>query len=614
SSDLQLNIHDGFGHGVKLTFIHKMDGLPNLLQSFYFYEKHPYLFTEVTIESTNEISTNYIAPLVSERLDTTWMTHSEDADLRSLFVPFDNDKWVRYQSNPIDIDVESYEVTSVFNNTNRNGVVFGSVSHHTWKTGLKLESYSNESGEVGINVYGGASSEFTRDSLPHGFVKGKIITSPRIFIGVYEDYRDGLEAYGKANSVLEPSLQWDEGVPFGWNSWSAVADKLDYDVYIATSDFYKTSLQNNHFENNGTVYINFDSYWDKLSEQELLQAVDHVHKNGQKAGIYFTPFAYWSEDFEKPINGTNNRYTYNDALLRDFEGNVLPALDGGYPLDPTHPGTIERIKWQFQKFIEWGFDYVKLDFMAHGALEGVHYNEQITTGIQAYNFGMQEIVATLDPKKIGRPFFINLSIAPMFPAQYAHSRRISCDAFGSLQSTEYMLNSLSYGWWMNGTIYKYNDPDHTVIYKSFNEDPITENEALSRFNASVIAGTVLLGGDDFRSNEARKRAKKLFTNKEVNELAKRGVSFIPVEGNSGDKAVDTFVIHDRETDATFVAIFNYNSDKPTVKHIQLTRLGLSDSGYRVYNLWKKEEYELNKELQIQLGEAESTILKITAMG
>lgn len=86
------------------------------------------------------------------------------------------------------------------------------------------------------------------------------------------------------------------------------------------------------------------------------------------------------------------------------------------------------------------------------------------TGLQAYNLGMALIKNRLDPMVIGRPFFINLSIAPMFPHQYAHSRRIYCDAFGTLKDTEYMLSSLTYGWWMNGTIYPFNDPEHTVLF------------------------------------------------------------------------------------------------------------------------------------------------------
>lgn len=36
-------------------------------------------------------------------------------DNRALFVPFDNDKWIRYQSHPLAFDtLVSYEVTAIF--------------------------------------------------------------------------------------------------------------------------------------------------------------------------------------------------------------------------------------------------------------------------------------------------------------------------------------------------------------------------------------------------------------------------------------------------------------------------------------------------------------------
>src|SRR5207253_2906679 len=131
---------------------------------------------------------------------------------------------------------------------------------------------------------------------------------------------------------------------------------------------------------------------------------------------------------------------------------------------------------------------VKLDFLSHGTLEGAHFDNNAPTGVAAYNVGMKRIIADLNLAKIGRPFFISLSIAPLFPAGYAHSRRISCDAFASIGSTEYMLNALTYGWWQNGTLYRFTDPDHTVVYKVHNEQPVREAEGRSRFHASVIAG------------------------------------------------------------------------------------------------------------------------------
>lgn len=257
------------------------------------------------------------------------------------------------------------------------------------------------------------------------------------------------------------------------------------------------------FQNEDTLYINFDAFWDNFTAEEMKNALELVRKNGHRPGTYWTPFAFWGSptQFGDVVEGTNGKYTYGDILLRDSEGEILPDVDGGLAIDPTHPGNLQRIDWYTNKFISEGFEYIKLDFLAHGALEGQHHNPEITTGIAAYHYGMSYLQNKLSPEVIGRPFFINLSIAPLFPYAFAHSRRVSCDVFGTLQDTEYMLNSLTHGWWMSDSLYRYNDPDHSVLYKSHNQEATGWHEGRSRLTASVIAGTVLLLGDDFRKRK-----------------------------------------------------------------------------------------------------------------
>ena len=66
-------------------------------------------------------------------------------DNRALFVPFDNDKWIRYQSHPLGFDtLVSYEVTAIFNNESRNGLVIGSVEHDNWKTAISIGKGMND--------------------------------------------------------------------------------------------------------------------------------------------------------------------------------------------------------------------------------------------------------------------------------------------------------------------------------------------------------------------------------------------------------------------------------------------------------------------------------------
>ena len=187
----------------------------------------------------------------------------------------------------------------------------------------------------------------------------------------------------------------------------------------------------------------------------LVSFVEHCHKNGQRAGIYYTPFACWhnTEEDMKRSKIYDTGYTYYDAALRSTDGTRLYGkLDGGTPLDPTHPATRYIIKKMFTDFVDMGFEYVKLDFMGHGALEGQFYDKSISTGLEAYNSGMKYILDV-----IGDRMFINLSIAPLFPYQYSDGRRISCDAWANIWDIEHVLSYATFGFFEK-EIYNYPDP------------------------------------------------------------------------------------------------------------------------------------------------------------
>ena len=156
-----------------------------------------------------------------------------------------------------------------------------------------------------------------------------------------------------------------------------------------------------------------------------------------------------------------------------------------------------------------GFEYVKMDFMTHGAMEADKwYNPEITTGIQGYNYGMKLL------NQYFGDMYINLSISPVFPAQYAQSRRIACDAWNQIKDTEYTLNALSYGWWQK-YIYQYNDADHIVLRDA------TDGENRARITSGVITG-IYITGDDFSAGggkDAKEKSQKYLTNAAVNAVA-----------------------------------------------------------------------------------------------
>lgn len=600
----------------ELTIRHSgLKGAPVLVQYFSLAADQPYVLTSLEVLAPHAVSTRHIAPVVLASGGSANLPETNKPTV--LFVPFDNDMWVHY-NEPVNQskDPDSYEVTAVFDNASRHGLVLGSITHDLWKTGIVARDITG--GRINqIEVYGGATGHWSHDAEPHGLVSGTDIKSPTILVGYFNDWRNGLEAYGRENARIKPPLAWKDGVPFGWNSWAAYLEKIDMQKYEGVADFIHNQLEPRGYENNNTVYINWDSGWNKFSEADLRAVAAHVHSLGEKAGIYYTPFSYWSDDLTKEVEGTNGKYHYSDIILRDSHGQPLPKIDGARPLDPTHPGTLARIDWQMAQFVAWGYDSVKLDFLNCGAQEGHHYDPAITTGVAAYSLGMKRIESDLDPAKIGRPFFISLSIAPLFPA-YGHARRISCDAFGRIQDSDYLLNAATFSWWANGTLYDFNDPDHTVI--ALDKDPYhdeatkgsiqTFEEARSRVNATVISGTLLLDSDDLLGGYGQSRARELLTNKAVLDVARADRAFRPVEGDSGIHASPTFVREEKDG-SLYLAVFNYSETKPACLTVDLSRLGLSSTGtYRAVGLWTGTEQEVSGKMLFLLGPAQSRLIHL----
>lgn len=562
-----------------ITVVYKSEKFPELTRKFYIHPKKDYIETEFTIKGGSELFSNFMAPVLLKQPACI----QPSAQNRALFVPFDNDKWVRFQSHTLQFKkLTSYEVTAVFDNHTRKGLVLGSVEHDTWKTAIDMTS--NADCLTSLMCYGGAADELTRDSRPHGVVKGREIKSPRIFIGFFDDWRAGLEAFADANAAIAPRKAWDKAVPFGWNSWGVLQFNLNYEKAIQVSDFFRDHLQNNHFKNtDNLVYIGLDSGWNSFTEGQLKAFVEKCKANGQEAGIYWTPFTDWGKNGERNMPDAPD-YKYKEVYL--YANGKPQDLDGAYAIDPTHPAIEEQMKKISALFHRCGFKYVKMDFMTHGALEADKwYKPEITTGIQAYNYGMK-----LLDKYFG-DMFINLSISPIFPANYAQSRRIACDAWNKIKDTEYTLNAVSYGWWID-RVYRFNDADHVVLHDA------TEGENRARVTSAVVTG-LFITGDDFSaggSDEGKEKARKFLTNMEVNAAA-QGVSFRPVEGN-GEKSENQF-IHTDKAGNIYYAVFNYSDQPLNIGCLPFERIGVKASKIKTAReLWSGAMLDLNAALEI----------------
>jgi alpha-galactosidase len=586
-------VTDGFGRGVKTVFRFK-NGNKKAEQIFYTYPNRNFFITQIRLIGNHQ-SINQMIPVTGclPRLHGNW---------RSLFVPFDNDTFISYDSKSMKPPFQnsSSEVSVIYNNASRHGFIAGSIEHEVWKTGVQSVWATNKQPILKVLV-GYTDAAITRDHIGHGFVKGDTISSPKIFVGYFNDWRTGMEVFAQANRIAEPPFvyNWTKPTPIGWNSWGVIQNNLSFDKAIAVANFFTDSLKG--FRTGGTAFIDLDSYWDKMVKNhndfsQLKAFADSCLSKGLQPGIYWAPFTDWGWKAgpDRKVEGCN--YTYGELWTKT--GDSYHEIDGARAIDPTHPGTLRRIDYFIDKFKACGFKMIKIDFLGHAAAESTHFHDTaVTTGMQAYRKGMEYLI-----NQIGSQMFIYAAISPsLATGRYVHSRRIACDAFKTIDHTQYTLNSVTYGWWQT-YLYNYLDADHVVL--------ATESDGVNRarFLSSIITGTCFTGDDFSVYGPWNGRAKQLYENSAILSIIKNGKTFIPVESEPGTRAAEVFTRKIGED--YYVAFFNY-SNLPKAYSLNFQRLNIDGANATSTNLLTQEVTRLNGILNIKLPAADATILKIT---
>lgn len=589
-------LNDGFGTGEKYTITLSRPGYPVMEQVFYVYPGHDYFFTEVILKG-EKLKSNYMAPLQSEAVNL----HSK-GDNRVLFCPFDNDTFIRYNAKSMAAQTTntSSEIAAIYDNTSRKGLIAGSVEHTVWKTGILSKGRQDRLSD--LCVWGGYTEEkVTRDQIPHGAITGSTIKSPKVFIGYFADWRTGMEAYGKANRIQEKPyvFNWDRPVPFGWNSWGVIQEKLTYEKATSVVDYFASEIPG--FRNGNTAYIDLDSFWDNFTGgmrgdySKLKQFADYCKSKGLEPGVYWAPFTDWGYKSKNDREAEGSKYKFSEMWTK--VGGGYHDFDGARALDPTHPGTKRRIDYIIDKLKACGFKMIKIDFLGHAAAEAdSFYDPSVTTGMQAYRAGMEYLVDRMDGQML-----IYAAISPsLATGRYAHMRRIACDAWKTIKDTEYTLNSVNYGWWQT-CVYNFIDADHVV----FGNESEGSNKA--RLASALITGSVITGDDYSSDGPWKAAAKKWLQNKELLEIGRSGKAFMPVEGNTAEKTSELFTR--KSGNSLYVAVFSY-SDKEKLINIPLKRLGFTGNKYQGTELFSGQQTAFGRSLKLKLKGADAAIFKI----
>ncbi len=209
-----------------------------------------------------------------------------------------------------------------------------------------------------------------------------------------------------------------------------------------------------------------------------------------------------------------------DWLLRTRHGRpVSPGLISGFlgrALDPTHPGVQGHIRGLVESAVhEWGYPYLKLDFMYAGALVGQRYNARITraqalrqifkiirdaAGSEAYIVGcgapLQPAIGLVDAMRIGP------DTAPVWEPNFGSVGRL-LKRNASLPSLRNSLRNVATRTWMHNRWWT-NDPD-TLLARS-TQTQLTDDEVLAQATLLGLSGGLLLLSDDLEALPLERRA------------------------------------------------------------------------------------------------------------
>jgi alpha-galactosidase len=169
----------------------------------------------------------------------------------------------------------------------------------------------------------------------------------------------------------------------GWSSFSQQTISNNF-LTQANIQAQSDALLSSGLQSHGFTYINIDSGWQEGFDSngrptpnpgafpDMAALITHIHSNGQKAGIYWTPgIPLQAIVANPPILGTN--YHLKDILASPYTaGNVLAmsstsSFPSNYKIDFTKPGSQDYINSIVDLFASWGVDFIRLDAVSPGS-------------------------------------------------------------------------------------------------------------------------------------------------------------------------------------------------------------------------------------------------------
>ncbi len=502
--------------------------------------------------------------------------------------------------------VASWWNIGLFSGYDREGVVLGYLENTT-TLGLVLAAKTAED-EI----------SFSSESVyapPVALPPGRSIGSNRFMLNVAPSPYAALEQYADAVGTAQNART--RSVVNGWCSWFYTLAEVSEDEVLRNAAFAAR-----HLRELGLQYIQIDegyqrSHGDWEGNERFPHGMkwlaERIKRYGFKPGLWISPYviAENTDVFKQHPNWLVRRRDGSLQRIGNWENESSPGalseVVKRYCLDVTHPQAANWLHELFETIVQrWGYQMIKLDFMAWSILGAERFRDPVVGSAEAYRRGLEIMraavgddchildcgpgnttVGLIDSMRIEAD--INYGYGDAAWKQYFQDPACSTAA----AAKRYFFHRRT---WVN-------DNDHVCL------DLLTTQQAEAAATSIALCGGNTISGDRIVDLDPA----KLEILKKITPSS--GEAAVPVDLFDADVPT-TFVLQIERPFARWsvVALFNSQAGIAVERRFPLRRLGI-DPGkrYLAFDFWKQRFVgEIDSELAVSVAPGSVTLLALRA--
>jgi alpha-galactosidase len=350
---------------------------------------------------------------------------------------------------------------------------------------------------------------------------GQRLSSERLLVQPTAAPLGALQNFGDAIAAEMKAVPWPEPVE-GWCSWYYYWQGVSEEHMLANLGYLAE-----HRRELPVEYVQIDDGYqaeigDWLTPNEKFPhgmgwIAGQIHQRGFRAGLWLAPFM---------IGAKSKLYEEHPDWAVQFPSASLRAGKQGkpyvamvnwaqecYSMDLTRPDVMDWLEKVFTTvFNEWKFDYIKIDFLYAGAVDGIRSNPNVTRA-QAYRRAIEKIREIAGERFIlgcGHPMGPSIGIMngsrispDVAPFWYPHERpREEGRSDLSTVSTFNAIRNTMVRFWMHNRIWL-NDPDCMLARDT--DTALTLAEVQSLATVIGLSGGMMLDSDNLTKLSPERR-------------------------------------------------------------------------------------------------------------